>query len=60
MKIFSRGSSRRVSNAISDGKYLRWLREVGKLAELGRQPPGRYLGTVKKFEEARDAGSAAL
>jgi len=42
-----------VFNAISDGKYLRWLSEVGKLAELGRQPPGRYLGTVKKFEEAR-------
>jgi biopolymer transport protein ExbB len=42
-----------VFNAISDGKYLRWLPEVGKLAELGRQPPARYLGTVKKFEEAR-------
>jgi biopolymer transport protein ExbB len=42
-----------VFNAISDGKYLRWLSEVGKLAELGRQPPARYLGTVKKFEEAR-------
>jgi biopolymer transport protein ExbB len=40
-------------NAISDGKYLRWLSEVGKLAELGRQPPGRYLGTLKEFEEAR-------
>jgi biopolymer transport protein ExbB len=43
-----------VFNAISDGKYLRWLSEVGKLAELGRQPPARYLGTVKKFEEARE------
>ena len=43
-----------VFNAISDGKYLRWLPEVGKLAELGRQPPGRYLGTVRKFEEARE------
>jgi biopolymer transport protein ExbB len=43
-----------VFNAISDGKYLRWLSEVRKLAELGRQPPGRYLGTLKKFEEARE------
>jgi biopolymer transport protein ExbB len=42
-----------VFNAIADGKYLRWLSEVGKLAELGRQPPARYLGTVKKFEQAQ-------
>ncbi|UCE87621.1 MAG: MotA/TolQ/ExbB proton channel family protein [Deltaproteobacteria bacterium] len=42
-----------VFNAISDGKYLRWLSEVGKLAELGRQPPARYLDTVRKFQEVR-------
>jgi biopolymer transport protein ExbB len=41
-----------VFNAISDGKYLRWLSEVGKLSELGRQPPARYLSTLTKFEEA--------
>jgi biopolymer transport protein ExbB len=41
-------------NAISGGKYLRWLPEVGKLSELSRQPPSRYLGTVASFEQARD------
>jgi biopolymer transport protein ExbB len=48
-----------VFNAISDGKYLRWLPEVGKLSELGRQPPGRYLNTLTSFEEARQ-GLATL
>jgi len=42
-----------VFNVISEGKYLRWLSEVGKLSELSRQPPSRYLGTVKKFQEAQ-------
>jgi len=41
-----------VFNAISDGKYLRWLPEVGKLSELSRQPPARYLSTVSKFTAA--------
>ena len=41
-----------VFNAISEGKYLRWLSEVGKLSELGRQPPARYLSTLTKFDEA--------
>jgi biopolymer transport protein ExbB len=41
-----------VFNAISDGKYLRWLPEVGKLSELSRQPPARYLSTVSEFAAA--------
>jgi biopolymer transport protein ExbB len=41
-----------VFNAISEGKYLRWLPEVGKLSELSRQPPARYLSTVSKFAAA--------
>jgi biopolymer transport protein ExbB len=41
-----------VFNAISDGKYLRWLPEVGKLSELSRQPPSRYLNTVSEFTAA--------
>jgi biopolymer transport protein ExbB len=41
-----------VFNAISNGKYLRWLPEVGKLSELSRQPPSRYLSTVSKLEAA--------
>jgi biopolymer transport protein ExbB len=41
-------------NAISDGKYLNWLPEVGKLTELARQPAGTYLSTVSRFERASD------
>jgi biopolymer transport protein ExbB len=41
-----------VFNAISGGKYLRWLPEVGKLSELSRQPPSRYLSTVSNLEAA--------
>jgi biopolymer transport protein ExbB len=41
-----------VFNAISNGKYLRWLPEVGKLSELSRQPPSRYLNTVAELEAA--------
>ncbi len=38
-------------NAISDGQYLQFLPEQGKLAELGRQPAGRYLSIAEDFEE---------
>lgn len=40
-------------NVISDGKYLHWLPEVKKLAELGRQPASRYLSTVDDLESAK-------
>lgn len=43
-----------VFNAVAGGKYLRWLPEVGKLAELGRQPEARYLSTVSDLEEAKE------
>lgn len=39
-------------NAISDGVYLAWQPETGKLTELGRQPPASYLATVSRFEQA--------
>lgn len=38
-------------NAVADGKYLHWLADVQKLAELGRQPSGRYLSTIEDLEE---------
>lgn len=38
-------------NAISEGQYLQFLPEQGKLAELGRQPAGRYLSMAEDFEE---------
>ena len=41
-------------NAISDGKYLVWLPDVGKLSELPRQPAGIYLSTVSRFEDSTD------
>lgn len=39
-------------NTIADGKFLRWLPEVGKLAELGRQPPSKYLEAAANLESA--------
>lgn len=36
-------------NAFSNGKYLRYLSATGKLAELTRQPEGKYLDLVEQF-----------
>jgi len=47
-----------VFNAISQGRYLAWIPEVGKLAEMKRQPAGRYLDTVERFEKASDGPEA--
>jgi len=38
-------------NVISDGKYLAWQPETGKLTELARQPAGSYLASAESFEE---------
>ncbi|MEM9181660.1 MAG: MotA/TolQ/ExbB proton channel family protein [Pseudomonadota bacterium] len=51
-----------VFNAISGGKFLQWQEpstdhKQGILAELERQPPGRFLGLVGGFEGAA-AGTA--
>ena len=48
-----------VFNVVSGGRYLHWDPELLKLVELPRQPPSRYLGTVKDFEEAKE-GLATL
>lgn len=40
-------------NAVADGKYLQYLSESGKLAELGRQPARRHLSTVSDLEAAK-------
>lgn len=40
-------------NAISNGQYLRYDAELGKLAELGRQPAGRYLSIAEDFGETQ-------
>ena len=46
-------------SAVSNGGYLLWEPEEGKLRELTRQPPARYLETVSEFE-AVDSGVAML
>jgi len=38
--------------AVANGKYLLWEPSEGKLRELSRQPPSRYLTTVSDFEAA--------
>ena len=39
-------------SAISRGRYLLWEPREGKLRELTRQPPARYVNTVAPFERA--------
>ncbi len=38
-------------NAVSDGNYLVWSPDTRKLAELGRQPAGKYHRTAADIEE---------
>ncbi len=40
-------------NAITDGKYLQFLPETGKLAELARQPASDYLDLARQFAAAK-------
>jgi biopolymer transport protein ExbB len=40
-------------NAVSEGQYLQYLPETGKLAELGRQPGRRHLASAAALEAAR-------
>jgi len=42
-------------NLLGDGVYLAWESDVGKITELSRQPPSRFLSTVEPFEEAKGA-----
>jgi biopolymer transport protein ExbB len=41
-------------NAVADGRYLQYVQESGKLTELGRQPAGSHLATVRALEGARE------
>ncbi len=40
--------------AFSDGKYLQYVSETGKLTELGRQPASRHLSTLTSYAAARE------
>jgi len=42
-------------NAVSDGKYLEYIPETGRLVELQRQPQSRYTGRAGDLESA-DSG----
>jgi biopolymer transport protein ExbB len=39
-------------NVVSDGKYLEYVPETGRLVELQRQPAGRYTGRAGDLQEA--------
>lgn len=39
-------------NIVSDGLYLRYLPETGRLVELGRQPPSRFGQFARQLQEA--------
>lgn len=41
-------------NTVADGKYLIWMGDDGRLTELGRQPPGRFLSTASALEGAKE------
>lgn len=42
-----------VFNAVSDGKYLEFVPETGRLVELQRQPQGRFLELAEDLENAQ-------
>jgi len=39
-------------NVVSDGKYLEYVPETGRLVELQRQPASRYTGRAEDLQEA--------
>jgi len=39
-------------NVVSDGKYLEYVPETGRLVELQRQPAGRYTGRAEDLQES--------
>ena len=41
-------------NVVSDGKYLEYVPETGRLVELQRQPAGRYTGRAANLQSATD------
>jgi biopolymer transport protein ExbB len=41
-------------NVVSDGKYLEYVPETGRLVELQRQPAGRYTGRADNLQSSTD------
>lgn len=50
-----------VFNAVNENGFLRYLSEANVLAELARQPAGRYLGMAEElFAAQKDSGPIAM
>ena len=47
-------------NAVSDGRYLQFVEETGKLGVLARQPESRHSATVARLESASDVTGFAI
>ncbi len=45
-------------NAVSEGQYLRYVPETRQLAELARQPEGRYISAAQELEQTPEGYSA--
>jgi len=45
-------------NVVSDGKYLEYVPETGRLVELQRQPQGRYTGRAEDLQVAASGMNA--
>ena len=47
-----------VFNVVSDGKYLEYVSETGRLVELPRQPQSRYLDKIEELDSTQSGLSA--
>ena len=47
-----------VFNVVSDGKYLEYIPETGRLVELPRQPQSRYLDKIDELDSTQSGLSA--
>lgn len=47
-----------VFNAVSDGRFLRYLPETAKLVELSRQPPSRFTSLAAQMEDTTEGFQA--
>jgi biopolymer transport protein ExbB len=45
-------------NVVSDGKYLEYVPETGRLVELQRQPQSRYTGRAEDLQESTEGMNA--
>ena len=43
-----------VFNLVSDGKYLQYIPQTGKVVELARQPADHFLEAIREFEAAKE------